>query len=91
MEADEPFAGSAVAADFGGGELPPAGGLQGEVGEILAWAGRIERGIGNVAGGIDVNADGDANDSVDGAEGFLGGVGQNLVEDFTARGRRRSR
>lgn len=88
MEADEPFAGGAVAADFGGSELPTAGGLQGEIGEILAWAGRIERGIGDVAGGIDVNADGDANDSMNGGEGFRRGVGQNLVEDFTALGRR---
>ncbi len=63
--------------------------MQGEVGEILAGAGRIERGIGDVAGGIDVNADGDADHAMNGGEGFLGDVGQNLVEDFTARERRR--
>ena len=68
--------------------MPAAGGFEGEIGKILTRAGRIERGVGDVAGGIDVNADGDANDSVDGVQGFLGGVGQNLVEDFTARGRR---
>ena len=80
-----------MSADVGGIELPLAGGFQGEIGKILTRTGRIERGFGDVAGGIDVDADSDANDSADGVEGFLGGVGQNLVEDFTASGRRGSR
>ena len=55
--------------------MPAAGGFEGEIGKILTRAGRIECGIGDVAGGIDVDADSDANDSVNGVEGFLGCVG----------------
>ena len=88
MEADEPFTGDAVAVDFGGGEFPAAGGLQGEISEIFAGAGPVEFGCGNVAGGVYVDADADANSAVNGGASFIGHGGQNLVEDFTAGGGR---
>ena len=66
--------------------MPAAGGFESKVGKILTGAGRIERSLGDVARGIDVNPDADANDSLNGGEGFFGDVGQNLLEDLTARG-----
>src|SRR5256885_929936 len=88
LEADEPFAGGAVAADFGRSKLPAARGFQSKVGEILTGAGRIERSLGDVARWIDVNPDADANDTPNGGARLLGDVRQSLVENFTARGRR---
>ena len=88
VEADEPFAGDAVAVDFGGGEFPAAGGLQGQIGEIFAGAGPVEFGCGNVAGWVYVDADPDANSAVNGGASFIGDGGQNLVENFTAGGGR---
>lgn len=86
MEADEPFAGNAVTAGFGRIELPAARGFHGEIGEIGTGACGIQGGFGDVAGGIDLYADADANDAMNGGEGSRRGVGQNLVEDFAARG-----
>src|SRR6266571_3185593 len=88
FEADQPFTGNAVSVDLRCSELPAAGGVQCEVGEIRARAGRIRFRLRNAARGIDVNADGDTHGSVNGVPRFLGNVRQNLVEDFTARGRR---
>ena len=67
--------------------MPAAGGFESKVGEILTGATRIERGFRNVARGVDVNADADPNDALNGGAGFLGCLGQDLFEDFTARGR----
>jgi hypothetical protein len=86
FEADEPVAGGAVAVEFGGGEFPTAGGLDGEVSEIFAGARSIELGGGDVARGLDVNADGDADFALDSGAGFVGDVGQNLIEDFPMSG-----
>ena len=73
-----------MTADFRRSELPATSGLHREIGEILTGAGRIERSFGDVSRGIDLNPDADANDTLNGSEGFLGNVGQNLLEDFTA-------
>ena len=88
MEANEPFTGDTVAVDFGGGEFPAAGGLQGEIREIFAGAGPVEFGCGNVAGRVYVDVDADADGAVNGGASFIGDGGQNLVEDFTASGGR---
>jgi len=66
--------------------LPAAGGFESKVGKILTGAGGTERGFGNIAGGVDVNADADAHDALNGGAGLLGDFGQNLFEDFTALG-----
>ena len=87
FEADEPVAGGAVALEFGGGEFPAAGGLEGEVGEISAGAGGIEFGGGDGSSGFDVDVDGDADFSLDGGAGFFRDVGQDLIEDFSTAGR----
>lgn len=75
MEADEPFAGDAVAVDFGRGEFPAAGGLQGEISEIFAGAGPVEFGFSNIAGRVYVNADRDADGAVNGGASFIGDGG----------------
>ena len=87
FEADEPVAGGAVAVQFGGGEFPAAGSFQSEIGEIPARAGGIEFGLGDVSSGLDVDADGNANFALDGAASFFRDVGQDLVQDFSVRGR----
>ena len=87
FEADEPFAGDAVAIYFRCGEFPAACGLESEIGEIFARAGRIEFGLGDISSGLDVGADRHANFAVNGGASFVGHVGQNLVKDFTTRGR----
>ena len=87
FEADEPVAGGAVAVHFGSGEFPTAGGLQSEIGEILARAGGFEFGLGDISRGLDVNVDSHANFAMDGATSLFGDVGQDLVEDFAASGR----
>ncbi len=56
-----------------------------KIGEILTRAGRIERGLGDVARGIDMNAHADADDTLNRCEGFRGDIGQSLLEDFTTR------
>jgi hypothetical protein len=89
LETDEPHAGNTAAVDFGRSEFPAAGGFQGQIGEILAGAGRIESGFGDVAGGINLNANTDANRTGDGGACFFRDVRQNLVKDFAARGRSR--
>ena len=71
FKADEPIAGEAVAVEFGRGEFPAAGGLEGEIGEILAGAGGIEFGLGDVASGFDVDADSNANFALNGGAGFF--------------------
>ena len=68
-------------------ELPAAGRLQGEAGEILAGPRRIEPGLSYIACGIDLNAHADADDSMNSSERVLRGVGQNLLEDFSTCGR----
>ncbi len=87
LEADEPITGDAVTAHFGRSELPAAGGFESKVGKILTGATRIERGFSNIACGVDVHADADAHDALNGGASLLGDLGQNLFEDFTARGR----
>jgi hypothetical protein len=67
--------------------LPAAGGLESQVGEILTGAGGIEQSFRNIARGVDVNADADAHDALNGGASLLGDLGQNLFEDFTALGR----
>ena len=67
--------------------MPAAGGFESKVGEILTGAGGIERGFRNIARGVDVNADADAHDALNGGAGLLGDLRQNLFEDFTALGR----
>ena len=84
MEANEPFAWDAVSAYFGRSELPAASRLQSEVGEILARPRRIEPGLSYIACGVHLNAHADSDDSMNGSEGVLGSVGQNLLEDFRA-------
>jgi hypothetical protein len=91
MKANEPFAGDTVTCGFRRTELPAARGFQCEIGEIRTGSGRIERSLGDIPCGIDLHADADADYSMNGSEGFRGGVGQNLIEDFTARGSRRGR
>lgn len=66
--------------------MPPASPIQGKIGEVLAWAPRIECGFGDIACGIDLDANADADGPLNGGAGFLGDVGQDLLEDFTARG-----
>ena len=87
MEMDEPFAGNAVTAGFGRSKLPTAGRLQSEISEILAGAGRIERCLSDVARGIYLNAHPDADHSMNRSERFVRSVGQDLLEDFSPRGR----
>ena len=86
MEADEPFTGDAVAVGFRRGELPAACGFQGKISEILTGAGRIECCLGDISSGIDLHADADADNPLNGGEGFFGDVRQNLIENFAARG-----
>ena len=86
LEADEPVAGHAAAIGFGRGKGPAAGGLQSEVGEILARAGGIEFGKGDVAAGLDVDVHSDAHFALNRAARFFGDVGQDLVEDFAVSG-----
>lgn len=76
-----------MAPHFRRGELPAARGLLCEIGEVFAGAWRIERCAGDVPRGIDLNAHTDADHTLNGGAGLLGDIGQNLVEDFTARGR----
>ena len=64
--------------------MPAAGSLQCEIGEIGAGARRIERSFRDVPGRIDLDADGDANYTLNGSAGFFRDVGQNLIEDFAA-------
>ena len=77
----------AAAIHFRCGEFPAAGGLDSEIGEIFARAGRIEFGLGDISSGLDVDADGDAHFAMNGAASFVGDVGQDLFQDFSVRGR----
>ncbi len=74
-----------MTAHLGRNKLPAAGGLLSEIGEILTGAGRIELRLRDVACGIDMNAHADADDSPNRCEGFRGDIGQDLLENFTAR------
>jgi len=82
LEADLPFAGGAATGHFGGIEFPAAHGFQSDVGEILARAGIGEIGFGDVAGSVDVGQDADADFAGNRGKGFVGDVGQDLVEHF---------
>lgn len=82
LEADEPLAGNAAAVCFGGVEFPAAHGFQREVREVLAGAGILEIGGGDVAGSVDVGQHGDAYFAGNGGQSFFGGVRQNLVQHF---------
>ena len=82
LEADLPFAGGAAAQYFRRIEFPAAHGFQSDVGEILARAGIGEIGFGDVAGSVDVGQDADAHFAGNRGEGFVGDVGQDLVEHF---------
>src|ERR1700674_1330219 len=75
FEADEPFAGDAVAIHFRCREFPAACGSESEIGEILARARRIEFGLGDISSWLDVDADRHANFALDGATSFFRGVG----------------
>ena len=87
FEVDEPVARGAVAIHFRCGEFPAAGGLESEIGEILAWAGGIQVGLGDISAGLDVDADADAHFAMNGAASFVGDIGQDLFQDFSVRGR----
>ena len=75
FEADEPFAGDAVAVYFRCGEFPAACGLESQICEILARARRIKVGLGDISSGLNVDADRHANFAVNGATSFFRGVG----------------
>ena len=79
FEADEPVAGDAAAVHFRCGKFPAAGGLESEIGEILARAGRIEFGLGNISRGLNVDADADAHFALNGTASSVGDVGQYLL------------
>ena len=66
LEADHPFGGYGVAVDLGGGKIPAMRGLQRLIGEIAAGAGGEELCGGDVAGGIDVELDGNVDGATDG-------------------------
>ena len=87
FEADEPVARGAVAIHFRCGEFPAAGSLESEIGEILARAGGIQVGLGDISARLDVDADADAHFAMNGAASFVGDIGQDLFQDFTVRGR----
>lgn len=87
FEADEPVAGDAVAIHFRCREFPATGGLESQIGEILARPGGIEFGLGDISRRLDVDADRHADFAVNGAASFVGDVGQDLFQDFTVRGR----
>src|SRR5262245_25653107 len=85
-EADQPFAGDAAGADFRRSEFPAAEGFLRGVGEILAGSRTLEFGRGDVAGGVHVSAESDANFARNGSERFFGNVGQDGVEHFAFSG-----
>ena len=60
LEADQPIAGDAAGADFRGSEFPAAEGFLCGIREILAGPGILEVGRRNVAGGVHVSAENDA-------------------------------
>jgi hypothetical protein len=60
---------------LGWGEFPEAGGLQAAVGEELAGAAGIDRGVGDLAGGVGVDFYGDSDCAADGGAGGGCGVG----------------
>src|SRR4029077_13038139 len=75
-----------MAIGFGSGEGPAAGGLGSEIGEILARARGIEFGLRDVAAGLDVDTDGNADFTLNRPARFFGDVRQYLVEDFAVSG-----
>ncbi len=85
-ETNDPFAGDAPSVDFRRSENPAPDSFHGEVGEVFAGARRIQFGFGDIARGVHVSADADANTALNGGARFFGDVGQNLVENFAARG-----
>jgi len=70
LEADYPLGRDGVAVDLGGGKVPTMRGLQRLVGEISARAGGEEFGGGDVAGGVDMELDGNVNGAADGGARF---------------------
>ncbi len=70
LEADYPLRGDGVAVDLGGGKVPTMRGLQGLVGEISAGAGGEEFGGRDVAGGVDMELDGNVNSAADSGARF---------------------
>ncbi len=82
LEADYPFGGDSVAVDLGGGEVPAMRGLQGLVGKIAAGTGGEELSGGNVAGGIDMELDGNVDGAADGGARSRRNVWHDLIEHF---------
>jgi hypothetical protein len=66
LEAHYPLGGDGVAIDLGGCKVPTMRGLQRLVGEISARAGGEEFGGSDVAGGVDMELDGNVNGAADG-------------------------
>ena len=88
-----------VEADYGGGgqgvrqrwrgELPLAGGFQGQVGEELAGGGIGQFGGRDGAVGIELYADVDADVAANGGAGFFGNYGKDFALDgWSGDGRR---
>src|SRR5437899_981041 len=86
LEANQPLAGGTAAGDFRWSKFPTASRVQSEVGEILAWSRSIEPSIGNVAGGVHVNADADSDRALNRGACSVGNVRQNLVENVAVPG-----
>ena len=70
LETDYPFGGYCVAVDLGRGEIPTVRGLQRWVGEISTRAGGEEFGGSDIAGGVDMELDGNVNGAADGGARF---------------------
>ena len=70
LEADYPFGGDGVAVYLGGGKVPTMRGLQRLVGKISAGAGGEKFGGSDVAGGVDMELDGNVNGAADGGARF---------------------
>ena len=70
FEADYPLGRDGVAVDLGGCKVPTMRGLQRLVGEISARSGGEEFGGSNVAGGVDMELNGNVNGAADGGARF---------------------
>ena len=70
LEAHYPFGRDGVAVDLGGCKVPTMRGLQRLVGKISAGAGGEKFGGCDVAGGVDMELDGNVNGAADGGPRF---------------------
>jgi hypothetical protein len=81
LELQEPSTGDGVAVDVCGRELPVLRRGQGLVGEVAAWAQRVDGGLGDIAFRIDFDTDSYFEVASNGAEDLSWDVGQGLVRD----------